>query len=91
MFKKTAKDGTPYIIKIFKQFFLTQITVFFCGNPTLGKMLKGKCDEFGFTFRFHQFNHHITSNNHTFNSTTIIPATIRANTPTTFVFGKEVF
>ena len=37
----------------------TQITVFFCGNPTLGKMLKGKCDEFGFTFRFHQIKHQI--------------------------------
>ena len=30
---------------------VSQITVFFCGNPTLAKMLKKKCDEFGFTFR----------------------------------------
>jgi len=28
-----------------------KITVFFCGNPGLARVLRVKCDEFGFTFR----------------------------------------
>ena len=44
-------------VLFFLNIFFAQITVFFCGNPTLGKMLKSKCDEFGFTFRFQQFKH----------------------------------
>ncbi len=27
------------------------ITVFYCGNPHLGKILRRKCEEFGFDFR----------------------------------------
>merc|ERR1712200_211624 len=28
-----------------------QVTVFYCGNPVLGRTLKAKCAEFGFKFR----------------------------------------
>ena len=28
-----------------------KVTVFFCGNPMLGRTLKEKCTDFGFTFR----------------------------------------
>ena len=28
-----------------------KVTVFFCGNSSLGRILKLKCDEFGFTFK----------------------------------------
>ena len=28
-----------------------RITVFYCGNPILAKVLRKKCDEFGFNFR----------------------------------------
>ena len=28
-----------------------KVTVFFCGNPMMGKTLKTKCNEFGFSFR----------------------------------------
>ena len=28
-----------------------KITVFYCGNPVLAKMLRLKCEEFGFGFK----------------------------------------
>ena len=28
-----------------------QVTVFYCGNPILARVIKGKCAEFGFQFR----------------------------------------
>ena len=28
-----------------------KLTVFYCGNPAVAKILKSKCDEFGFEFR----------------------------------------
>ena len=28
-----------------------KVTVFFCGNPSLARILRQKCDEFGFTFK----------------------------------------
>merc|ERR1712029_571699 len=30
---------------------LGKVTVYFCGNSALGRILKLKCDEFGFTFK----------------------------------------
>jgi len=52
--KSRTNAGRPNWNKVFakiREQKIGKITVFFCGNPTLGKMLKGKCDEFGFTFR----------------------------------------
>ena len=36
-----------------KQIFdkIIQVTVFYCGNPALVPILRGKCQEFGFIFR----------------------------------------
>merc|ERR1719220_585957 len=54
--KSRTNAGRPNWNKVFakiREQKIGKITVFFCGNPTLGKMLKGKCDEFGFTFRSH--------------------------------------
>ena len=28
-----------------------QITVFYCGNPAVAEIVRGKCREFGFKFR----------------------------------------
>jgi len=52
--KARTNAGRPNWNKVFakiREQKVGKITVFFCGNPTLGKMLKKKCDEFGFTFR----------------------------------------
>merc|ERR1712079_642662 len=52
--KSRTNAGRPNWNKVFakiREQKVGKITVFFCGNPTLGKMLKAKCDEFGFTFR----------------------------------------
>jgi len=46
--------GRPNWNKVFAQLKAQnkgKITVFFCGNPGLGKILRLKCDEFGVTFR----------------------------------------
>merc|ERR1712039_510158 len=52
--KSRTNAGRPNWNKVFakiREQKVGKITVFFCGNPTLCKMLKAKCDEFGFTFR----------------------------------------
>ena len=28
-----------------------KITVFYCGNPVVGSILRGKCEQYGFNFR----------------------------------------
>ncbi|XP_023338172.1 NADPH oxidase 5 [Eurytemora carolleeae] len=50
--------GRPNWDKVFKQVTETRkgrVTVFFCGPPQLGKVLKLKCDQFGFDYRKENF------------------------------------
>eukprot|EP00090_Calanus_glacialis_P005272 TRINITY_DN14088_c0_g1_i1.p1 TRINITY_DN14088_c0_g1~~TRINITY_DN14088_c0_g1_i1.p1 ORF type:complete len:1071 (+),score=285.92 TRINITY_DN14088_c0_g1_i1:327-3215(+) len=52
--KSRTNAGRPNWNKIFakvKEQRKGKVTVFFCGNPTLGRVLKQKCNDFGFTFR----------------------------------------
>ena len=52
--KSRTNAGRPNWNKVFtkiKEQRKGKVTVFFCGNPMLGKTLKEKCNEFGFTFR----------------------------------------
>ena len=52
--KSRTNAGRPNWNKVFtkiKQQKQGKVTVFFCGNPMLGRTLKEKCNEFGFTFR----------------------------------------
>ncbi|CAL8130284.1 unnamed protein product [Orchesella dallaii] len=52
--KTRTNAGRPNWNKIF-QIIADQkkgkVTVFYCGPPALARLLKIKCDEFGFTFR----------------------------------------
>ena len=52
--KSRTNTGRPNWNKVFTQ--LRQqnkgkITVFYCGNPVVGKILRLKCEEFGFAFK----------------------------------------
>ena len=52
--KSRMNAGRPNWNKVFtkiKQERKGQVTVFYCGNPGLGKALRSKCEEFGFKFR----------------------------------------
>jgi len=52
--KSRTNAGRPNWNKVFtkiKEQRHGKVTVFFCGNPTLARVLKQKCDQFGFTFR----------------------------------------
>ena len=46
--------GRPNWDKVFTKLRMERkgdITVFYCGNQTLGKILRSKCEQFGFRFR----------------------------------------
>jgi len=52
--KSRTNAGRPNWNKVFtkiKEQRKGKVTVFFCGNSSLGRILKLKCDEFGFTFK----------------------------------------
>ena len=52
--KSRTNAGRPNWNKVFtkiKEQRKGKVTVFFCGNSALGRTLKLKCDEFGFTFK----------------------------------------
>ena len=52
--KSRTIAGRPNWNKVFTQIREQRkgrITVFYCGNPILAKVLRKKCDEFGFNFR----------------------------------------
>eukprot|EP00095_Tigriopus_kingsejongensis_P001891 maker-scaffold287_size221780-snap-gene-0.26 protein:Tk01891 transcript:maker-scaffold287_size221780-snap-gene-0.26-mRNA-1 annotation:"nadph oxidase 5-like isoform x5" len=52
--KSRTNAGRPNWNKVFTQIREQRkgrITVFYCGNPILAKVLRKKCDEFGFMFR----------------------------------------
>merc|ERR1719420_1137392 len=52
--KSRTNAGRPNWNKVFtkiKEQRKGKVTVFFCGNSSLGRTLKLKCDEFGFTFK----------------------------------------
>ncbi|XP_023324717.1 NADPH oxidase 5 isoform X3 [Eurytemora carolleeae] len=52
--KSRMNAGRPNWNKVFSKLKAEnrgKITVFFCGNPALARVLRLKCDEFGFTFR----------------------------------------
>merc|ERR1719284_1371356 len=52
--KARTNAGRPNWNKVFtkiKEQRMGKVTVFFCGNSSLGRILKLKCDEFGFKFR----------------------------------------
>merc|ERR1719361_651785 len=52
--KSRTNAGRPNWNKVFtkiKQERKGQVTVFYCGNPGLAKLLRSKCEEFGFKFR----------------------------------------
>lgn len=56
--KTRTNAGRPNWDKVFKELQTQKkgkITVFFCGSPQLGKILKLKCDEFGFDYRKENF------------------------------------
>jgi hypothetical protein len=49
-----TKAGRPNWDKEFSKLRHTRrgnVTVFFCGSPKLAKVLRAKCEEFGFAFR----------------------------------------
>ena len=52
--KSRTNAGRPNWNKVFtkiREQKRGKVTVFFCGNSSLGRILKLKCDEFGFTFK----------------------------------------
>jgi len=52
--KSRTNAGRPNWNKVFtkiREQKMGKVTVFFCGNSSLGRILKLKCDEFGFTFK----------------------------------------
>lgn len=52
--KTRTNAGRPNWDKVFKQLLdqkKGKITVFYCGPPQLGRLLRVKCDQFGFDFR----------------------------------------
>jgi len=52
--KNRTHAGRPNWNKIFtklREEKKGQVTVFYCGNPTLARVLRRKCEEFGFNFR----------------------------------------
>ncbi|CAH0550474.1 unnamed protein product [Brassicogethes aeneus] len=56
--KTRTNAGRPNWDKVFKQILdqkKGKVTVFYCGPPELGRMLRVKCDQFGFIFRKETF------------------------------------
>ncbi|XP_058791385.1 NADPH oxidase 5 isoform X2 [Phymastichus coffea] len=56
--KTRTNAGRPNWDKVFKQLQLQKkgkVTVFYCGPPQLGRILRYKCDQFGFNFRKESF------------------------------------
>lgn len=56
--KTRTNAGRPNWDKVFKELQAQKkgkITIFYCGSPQLGKILKLKCDEFGFDYRKENF------------------------------------
>ncbi len=52
--KSRTKAGRPHWDSIFRELKSQkkgEITVFYCGNPSLAAILREKCNEFGFKFR----------------------------------------
>ena len=52
--KSRTRAGRPDWTQLFSQIREQRegrVTVFFCGNPVLGKELKQRCNDFGFSFR----------------------------------------
>jgi len=52
--KSRTNAGRPNWDKVFTKLRAQnrgEITVFYCGNPTLAKVLRSKCEQFGFKFR----------------------------------------
>ena len=52
--KSRTNAGRPNWNKVFTQIREMRngkVTVFYCGNPVLARVIKGKCEEFGFKFR----------------------------------------
>ncbi|XP_021932014.1 NADPH oxidase 5 isoform X2 [Zootermopsis nevadensis] len=52
--KTRTNAGRPNWDKVFKQLLDQEkgkVTVFYCGPPQLGRILRVKCDQFGFSFR----------------------------------------
>ncbi len=47
--------NTPQVFTQIREQRKGKITVFYCGNPVLAKVLKKKCNEFGFIFRKETF------------------------------------
>lgn len=56
--KSRTQAGRPNWNKVFSQIREQnkgKVTIFFCGNPSLGKVLKTKCNEFGFQYKKETF------------------------------------
>ena len=56
--KTRTNAGRPNWDKVFKSIHEQKkgkVTVFFCGSPQLGKILKKKCDEYKFDYRKENF------------------------------------
>jgi len=52
--KSRTNAGRPNWHKIFQKLQAERkgkITVFYCGNPVVASIIRGKCEEFGFDFR----------------------------------------
>ena len=52
--KSKTNAGRPNWDKIFQKLQderKGKITVFYCGNPVVGSILRGKCEQYGFDFR----------------------------------------
>ena len=52
--KSKTNAGRPNWDKIFQKLQderKGKITVFYCGNPIVGSILRGKCEQYGFDFR----------------------------------------
>ena len=52
--KAKTNAGRPHWNKVFQQLRdqnRGKVTVFYCGNPHLAKILREKCEEFGFEFK----------------------------------------
>ena len=54
MLNQTNMEIKLYIFKV-TETRKGRVTVFFCGPPQLGKVLKLKCDQFGFDYRKENF------------------------------------
>lgn len=52
--KTRTNAGRPNWDKVFKQLVAQKkgkVTVFYCGPPQLARLLRVKCDQYGFSFR----------------------------------------